>query len=52
MPVLHAYAAAAALPQGRLEILPTCGYVPQIEAPSSFAQLLTAFLRNEVRLAA
>lgn len=47
VPVSHAFAAAAMLPNGRLEILPGCGHMPQVEAPAAFVQALTRFLLRD-----
>jgi pimeloyl-ACP methyl ester carboxylesterase len=44
VPVRHAQAAVARLVQGRLEVLPDCGHVPQVEKPDRVAELLGDFL--------
>jgi pimeloyl-ACP methyl ester carboxylesterase len=44
VPVSHGYAAAAALPDGRLEVLPGCGHMPHVEAPTAFVDALSRFL--------
>lgn len=44
VPVRHAQAAVARLVQGRLEVLPDCGHLPQVEKPDRVADLLGDFL--------
>ncbi|MGD9704567.1 MAG: alpha/beta fold hydrolase [Acidimicrobiia bacterium] len=44
IPVTHAYAAHAAVPGSRLEILPGVGHFPHTEAPKQFLAVLTDFL--------
>lgn len=44
VPVRHARAAVERLVQGRLEILPDCGHLPQVEKPDQVADLLGDFL--------
>jgi pimeloyl-ACP methyl ester carboxylesterase len=44
VPVRHARAAVARLVQGRLEVLPDCGHLPQVEKPERVADLLGDFL--------
>lgn len=43
VPVSHAHAAMAVLPDARLEVLPDCGHLPQIECSRPFAEVLTTF---------
>ena len=38
--------AASILRGGRLEILPDCGHLPQVERPERFASALDRFLRD------
>jgi pimeloyl-ACP methyl ester carboxylesterase len=44
IPVAHAYAAQAAIPNARLEILPGVGHFAHTEAPQRFLAVLTDFL--------
>ncbi len=44
IPVSHAYAAHAAIPGSRLEILEHVGHFPHCEAPERFLDALTSFL--------
>lgn len=46
VPVRHAQAAVARLVQGRLEVLPDCGHLPQVEQPNRVADILGDFLRT------
>jgi pimeloyl-ACP methyl ester carboxylesterase len=46
VPVVHAHAAARLLPDNRLEILPTAGHVPHVEAPDALLVPLLRFLRD------
>jgi len=51
LPVAHAHAAAARLPRGRLEIIPDCGHMPQVERPLEFLSVLEPFLAENNQLA-
>ncbi len=44
VPMRHAQAAVARLVQGRLEVLPDCGHLPQVEMPDRVADLIGDFL--------
>ncbi len=46
IPVTHAYIAAAALPNSRLEIFPNCGHHPYLEDPAKFDRLVLEFLAS------
>lgn len=46
IPVAHAYAAHEAMPGSRLEIFPDIGHFPHVEAPLSFVEVLTDFIRS------
>ena len=49
VPVRHAQAAVARLVQGRLEVLPDCGHLPQVEQPNRVADILGGFLKRADR---
>ena len=44
LPVAHAAAAAAALPDAELRVLPTAGHVPHLSHPAASAETVLAFL--------
>ncbi len=44
VPVHHGRAAAARLPHARLEVIPDCGHLPQLERPDRFVSALRRFL--------
>jgi 4,5:9,10-diseco-3-hydroxy-5,9,17-trioxoandrosta-1(10),2-diene-4-oate hydrolase len=46
LPVRHAQAAAARLPDSRLHVLPKCGHCPQMEKPEEFNRLVLDFLAD------
>jgi pimeloyl-ACP methyl ester carboxylesterase len=46
LPASQARGAAARLRGGRLELLPDCGHLPQVEQPERFAPALNRFLRT------
>jgi pimeloyl-ACP methyl ester carboxylesterase len=46
IPVQHAHAAHAALPESRLELFEGVGHFPHCEAPDRFAEVLTDFVTN------
>ena len=46
LPASQARGAAARLRGGRLELLPDCGHLPQVEQPERFASALARFLRT------
>jgi 3-oxoadipate enol-lactonase len=37
---------AALLPNARLQIIPGCAHVPQLQAPELFLQMIGGFLRD------
>ncbi len=43
-PVCHAQAAAAALPNARVHVIPECGHWPQMEKPEEFNRVVMEFL--------
>jgi pimeloyl-ACP methyl ester carboxylesterase len=44
LPVAHAYAAAAKIPNSALQVFDRCGHVPQLERSEEFNKLLLEFL--------
>lgn len=52
IPVAHAYAAHAAMPQSRLVIFEGCGHFPHVEQPLRFADTLAAFIDETAPAAA
>ena len=44
IPVEHGQAAVGRLANGRLEIIPYCGHMPQVERPGLFLGVLEPFL--------
>ncbi|MGX2040227.1 alpha/beta fold hydrolase [Methylocaldum sp. MU1018] len=46
VPVRQARDAAARLGQGRLEVLPDCGHLPQVEQPDRVADIIGNFLKR------
>jgi pimeloyl-ACP methyl ester carboxylesterase len=51
IPVSHAYAAQAARPASRLEVLPGVGHFPQVERPTEVADLIDDFIVTTSELA-
>lgn len=49
IPVDHAYAAHAARPDSRLEVLPHVGHYPQVEAPTEVVELIEDFIATSNR---
>lgn len=48
VPSVHGRNAVELLPDGRLEIFPDCGHVPQIDNPARFAEVLGSFLEERL----
>ena len=48
IPVDHAHAAHASLPESRLEIFEGVGHYPHCEAPERFVEVLTEFIENTI----
>ena len=46
VPVLHGRSAARRLPDGHLEVLPSCGHVPHVESPKAFLRPVLRFLEQ------
>ena len=46
IPVSHAFAAHAALPESRLEIIEGAGHFPHVEEPVRFSEILADFVRT------
>jgi proline iminopeptidase len=46
-PVRAAEAIAAALPAGRLQVLPRSGHYPQVEEPEELLRVVTGFLSED-----
>ncbi|MET0995884.1 MAG: alpha/beta fold hydrolase, partial [Mycobacterium sp.] len=44
IPVAHGYAAHAAVPGSRLEVLPGVGHFPHVESPTAVVQILDDFI--------
>ncbi len=44
VPVSHAYAAQALIPNSQVRIMDGCGHIPQVERPQEFSQLVLDFL--------
>jgi pimeloyl-ACP methyl ester carboxylesterase len=49
IPVAHGYAAHAALPGSRLEVLHGVGHFPHVEAPAAVVDILDDFIGGAVR---
>jgi len=49
LPAAHGRQAARRIHAGRLEIIPDCGHLPQVEQPTRLAGALREFLSNQVR---
>jgi alpha-beta hydrolase superfamily lysophospholipase len=46
IPVSHAFAAHAALPNSRLEIIEGAGHFPHVEDPARFSEILADFVKT------